>query len=103
MAFILFFIAVPIELYFLYMDIKLSLHIFYSKTIAFNDYQIHKFFVSRFGNVLNTTFSGLSFLANITAILYLIWKPLDKSRKVNPVSNTLENMDTAKAVRTNES
>ena len=77
MAFVLFFISSPVELYLCFTDIKLSLAFQFNQVGSFSDSNIQKFFLDRYKNIALTTASGLSFLAVITSLLYIVWHPLD--------------------------
>ncbi|MGE5480159.1 MAG: hypothetical protein ACM3U1_06990 [Chloroflexota bacterium] len=80
MAFILFFLASPMELYLLWMDVKLSLAVYYGNVKDFADPAIQNYLIPRFKNVAFTTGTSLAFLANLTALLYVIWRPLSQSK-----------------------
>lgn len=79
MAFVLFFIASPIEIYLTLLDIKLMIYVNYSQTIAFTDPEVAEFFLNRLKNF--NVLSPLAYLSFFTAIIFLIYRPLDKSRK----------------------
>lgn len=90
MAFILFFLTVPIEGYLIYMDIKLSIAIYWNNVRDFYNPDIQKFFFERYKSVTITTMSGLAFLSSITSVLYLIWRPLNKTENVKHESGNNE-------------
>lgn len=79
MAFILFFISVPVQGILIYYDIQLNIAIQWDNVSDFLSKPIQDFYVERFKNVTLSTLSGLSFLAVLTSVLYIIWRPLDKS------------------------
>ncbi len=79
MAVVLFFLASPMELYKIFLDLKLSIAIYYDNVREFYNPVINEYFIMRFKNIAFNTLSSLSFLANFTIIIFLIWKPLDKS------------------------
>ncbi len=77
MSIILFLLASPVEIYKIYLDYKLSWAVYYDNVRDFYNPVIIEYFINRFKNIVLNTFSSLSFLANFTIIIYLIWKPLD--------------------------
>jgi len=76
MASILFVFTIPVELYSIIQDIYLALAIHSDNIKNFNDIQITQYFTNRYFSVSYRTFSSLSFLASVTAILYLVFQPL---------------------------
>jgi hypothetical protein len=82
MSFALFFIASPMELYLIYYDIQLALAVFYDKAMNFAYYKTQWYFTDRYTNVVITTASGLSILAIVTALLFMIWRPLNSRQPV---------------------
>jgi hypothetical protein len=87
MAFILFFISAPIELLLIYYDIKLNIAHYWYNVQDFNNPAINQYFIERFKNVAITIPSGLSFLAAVTCVLYVIWRPLNKTNEdVNTIT-----------------
>lgn len=83
MAFILFFISSPVEIYLIYNDIKLAILIYWDNIWEFNHQGIQDYFAMRYKSIPVATGSGLSFLAVLTGMLYLIWRPLDKTGEKN--------------------
>lgn len=80
MAFVLFFISAPIEAVLIYYDIQLGLAIHWDNLKDFNDPMVSDYFLSRFRNTALSVPSALAFLASLTALLYIIWRPLDKTK-----------------------
>jgi hypothetical protein len=80
MAFVLFFIAAPVQLYLIYLDIKLSMAMFYDNA-AFHDDAVRKYLIERYSDVTVNTISALAFLAMLTSLIYVIWRPLDRPQK----------------------
>lgn len=78
MAIVLFVFASPIQFYFINMDFNLAWALFQDGVNDFLDYQVQIHFFQRFTDVLLTTLSSLSFLANLTCAIYVVWKPLQK-------------------------
>jgi len=78
MSFVLFFLASPIEFYLMYYDIKIILAFNNMQIDSFHDSIINDFFIARFSKL--TIPATLSFLASFTAILLLIWQPLNKKK-----------------------
>lgn len=81
MSFILFIVASPVEFYLMYYDIKLSIAIYYEQVKDFASVPVTEYFVERFTQPEVATPSALAFLAVITALLYMIWRPLDEKYK----------------------
>lgn len=79
MAFVLFFIGSPVELFVLYYDIKLNIALYWNNVRDFANPDIQNYFVKRFTSIALTTSTGLAFLTSITSVLYIIWRPLDRS------------------------
>lgn len=79
MSIILFLISSPIQFYNAYLDVQLSMHIFWGGNWEFYSEQIQNFFLKRFTTIWQSTFSGLSYLANLTILIYIVWQPLRKS------------------------
>ncbi|GAB1370465.1 hypothetical protein MASR1M45_05260 [Candidatus Kapaibacterium sp.] len=75
MSFIVFFIASPIIIYNIYLDLGLSFAIFYHD-FSFLNYGIKTEIFNRYKSNLNTVLSGISYLSTITILFYIIWKPL---------------------------
>lgn len=83
MSIMLFLVASPVELYFIYCDIKLSLAIYYDQVKDFASMPVTTYFYDRFKQPSMATPSALAFLAIITSVLYIIWRPLDgKSKEI---------------------
>lgn len=78
MAFVLFLLASPIQLYLIYLDYGLAMEVVRSGLRDFNSYIVQQNFYQRFVDTKLTVMSSLSFLANLTALVYFIWKPLQK-------------------------
>jgi hypothetical protein len=89
MAFILFFITVPVEFLLIYYDIKLSIAIYYDKIKDFANPAIKDYFLARIQNTSIATPTALAFLASITTILYLVWRPLDKTVNIQEETHKL--------------
>ncbi|MBM2815921.1 MAG: hypothetical protein HW421_2683 [Ignavibacteria bacterium] len=89
MAFVLFFLASPVQLYTVYLDIRLSLSFYFNEIKFFSNTQIIDYFLFRFDNIPATSATALAFLAIITAIIYIIWQPLDMLR--NPHHSKSDN------------
>lgn len=83
MSVILFYISSPIELYLLYYDYNLSVAVFWDRINDFNHKIVQDFFLNRFKSIAIATTSALSFLMILTAILYMVWKPLDKEKELD--------------------
>lgn len=79
MAFTLFYLSSPVELYNIYMDIKLGLGL-YSGDLSFSGNAVQDYFMERITAVWFSVVRSLSLLANITAVIYLIWQPLEKEK-----------------------
>jgi hypothetical protein len=62
------------------MDLKLSIAVYFNNVKEFSDPAIQNYLIPRFKNIALTTGNSLAFLANITAVLYVIWKPLSQSK-----------------------
>jgi hypothetical protein len=78
MSFILFFLASPIEFYLMYYDIKIILAFNNMLIKSFNDSIITDYFIARYSKL--TIPATLSFLATFTAVLLVIWQPLNKKK-----------------------
>ncbi|OGU13010.1 MAG: hypothetical protein A2X61_10525 [Ignavibacteria bacterium GWB2_35_12] len=80
MAFVLVFISAPIELVLIYLDMELNLGLYFgNELIKFTDNVVNNYFMFRFTKMAIP--SAMSFLAFITAIIFIVWRPLDKSKK----------------------
>ncbi len=75
MSFVLMFLAAPVELYMIYLDIKLNLGLFWTNIANFDTPVIKDYFTYRFTKLAIP--STMSYLAVITSILFIIWRPLD--------------------------
>jgi hypothetical protein len=80
MSFILFFISAPIQLYLIYVDIQLSIAVFWKGIWEFYSPTILNLFYERIDNVLINSLSGISFLSNLTIIALFILQPLKKNK-----------------------
>lgn len=79
MSVVLFFINLPIEAYYIYLDFELSIAIFFRNELVFFKSQIFKdLFLVRFENIFLSILKGISFLSSITMILLCVWQPLNK-------------------------
>ena len=79
MAFILIFLAAPVELILIYLDIKLSMGLYYgNELIKFSNSIVDDYFIFRYSKMVIP--STISFLAFITAIIFIIWRPLDRPK-----------------------
>lgn len=83
MASVLFLITTPIEFIRIYMDGQLSIAIFQNNIFDFNAEVIQQNFIERYRANWFRIASSLSLLANLTALLYVVWQPLDKRKKQN--------------------
>jgi transposase len=79
MALVLFFISSPVEFIKLYYDIQLSIAVYINGITDISHQTLNKFFIQKYQSGLLPSLSALSIFANITAILLVIWKPLEKS------------------------
>jgi len=79
---ILFYLSAPIEIYKVYYDIMLSKSIFLDGITNFFSPEIKLYFVDRFSNVVFNSFSTISFFSHLTAILFLVFKPLDRTQEI---------------------
>lgn len=80
MAFVLFLITVPIQVYFFYMDFQLAQAVYYDGIRDFNHPSIQKYFVERYIDVKNASMRAILLLAAFTSMLYAIWRPLDNEQ-----------------------
>jgi len=85
-AFILFAITLPIQIYFSNMDWNLAVCVYYNKVIDFHHPDVQKYFVQRYQNITNSSLRTIQLLASFTCILYVIWRPLDNKYPIK--SNT---------------
>jgi hypothetical protein len=81
MSIFLFLIASPIQFYNAYLDTQLSMHIFWGFNWEFYSEQIQNFFVKRYTTIWQSTLSGISYLANLTILIYIVWQPLKKNKQ----------------------
>ena len=79
MAFVLFFLAAPWQLYLIYLDIRLIWSFNTLGYIPFGSSIINDYFLPQF--LRFKVASPLTFLAILTSILLIIWRPLDKSKE----------------------
>lgn len=80
MALLLFFVASPLHLYFIYMDYQLAMPVVQGGLRDFLAYPVQHYFFSRFTNIGLTTMSSLAFLANMTSAIFVVWKPLQSNK-----------------------
>lgn len=78
MSAILFFSTAPINLILIYFDIRLSIEVFWNWRWEFYHPEILKYFLNRITSPLWNSLSGLSFLANLTIVYLVVFKPLQK-------------------------
>lgn len=78
MAFILFFLTIPIEAYLAYCDISLGNAIILNGVRDFYHPEVQEFFMGRFKDVTTNVFSGLSFLSALSVLFVLAFRPLSK-------------------------
>jgi hypothetical protein len=76
MSYVLFILAAPVDLYSIFLDIKLNLAVMYNSGLTFFSDEVQRYFASRFRTM--NLFSPLAYLAVITSIIIVIWRPLDK-------------------------
>jgi hypothetical protein len=88
-AFCLFVLTIPVQLYFFYMDYSLASAVYYQGIRDFYNPAIQQFFVKRFTNVVNASLRTLLFLFAFTCMLYSIWRPLEKNDTDNLSDNNL--------------
>lgn len=81
MSFALFFIASPVEFYLVFSDLKLSIAVYLDNVRDFASLPVTDYFYNRFKNPGIATPSALAFLAMITAVIYVVWRPLDEKQK----------------------
>jgi hypothetical protein len=86
-AFCLFVLTIPVQLYFFYMDYSLATAVYYQGIRDFYNPAIQQFFVKRFTNVANASLRTLLFLFSFTCMLYSIWRPLEKDDNDSNSSN----------------
>jgi hypothetical protein len=78
MSFVLIFLTAPVELYQIYLDIKLNLGLYIGEDIInYSNKIVKDYFLFRITKM--TIPSTISFLAFITAIIFTIWRPLDRT------------------------
>ena len=70
----------PFEIWNVYSDINVSYEIFFNHINDFSSELIQNYIKFRMNNILSV-FSGLSFLTQLTIIVLIVFKPLDKSEK----------------------
>lgn len=86
MSFVLFFLASPVEFYLIYLDIKLMIYVNYNQNLSFKAYEVTEYFINRLRNL--SVISTLAYLSFFTSIIFIIFKPLDRSGKI-----TVENQE----------
>lgn len=77
MAIVLFLLFSPIEFIRIYYDFQMSWVIFIEEVRDFYHGYINDYFIERYRSIWFTSLSTLSVFANITAIIFIIWKPLE--------------------------
>jgi hypothetical protein len=81
MSIVLFFLNLPIEAYYIYLDYKLSIEIFFRNEFVYYTSPIFRdLFLVRFENIVLSILKGLSFLSAITIIILCVLQPLRKER-----------------------
>jgi hypothetical protein len=78
MAFCLFLLTIPIQIYYIYMDLKLAQAVYFQAVKDFFHPAIQEYFVQRFLDVKNTSLRTIMLLSALTCMLYSIWRPLEK-------------------------
>lgn len=89
MAFVLIFLASPIEFYLMYYDIKIILAFNNEMIKSFNDQIVQDYFIGRYNKL--TIPATMSLLASVSAVILTIWRPLDKNLKKQNHENKSEN------------
>ena len=89
MTFCLFVLTIPIQTYFIYMDVKLAQVVYFQAVQDFFHPDVQKYFVERFIDATNASLRGIMLLSALTCMLYSIWRPLenkinDSDEKNNP-------------------
>lgn len=87
MAFVLFFLASPVEFYLIYNDIHLIIAMNSNQIHSFANPDIQNYFIFRLTKLTIPAF--LAFLAIITSVIMVVWQPLNKM-EIN-VDNDLTN------------
>lgn len=82
MAAILFFLAAPFEIFTIYHNSLLGIEIFSRGTNHVSDV-IRESYIVRNQNITVRTLSSLSFLANLTAIIFMVFQPLNMAEISN--------------------
>lgn len=78
MSFIMFFLVVVLECYNLYLDIMLGMAISNNEIDSFSSPAIKEYFLFRYYKL--GILEPLKYLAIITIIVLIVWKPLNKSK-----------------------
>ncbi len=78
MSTVLFYIAAAVNLVLLYLDVNLELAAQFDRYFTFTSEVVRKNFIFRYEKLGAP--SWLAFLSALTAIVFLIWKPLDKTK-----------------------
>lgn len=78
-------LAFPYEIFKGYWDAKLAIAIYYGGLTEFYSSTVQDCFLDIYRNPYYSLWASLSFLANLTAFLFCIWKPLDieKDKKLD--------------------
>ena len=82
MAFVLFFIAMPVQIYF-FLDYNLATALLRNNVSDYFSIEIQQYFHSRIVGQSLTTINILSFLSIMTGALYFVWKPLNYKGKTD--------------------
>lgn len=91
MVFVLFYFTVPIESIRIWYDVNLSIAIFQDGIKDVSNIAIEEYFFERYESNLLTTIFTLSMMANLTALIYLIWRPLDRNRLKEDIDESKAN------------
>jgi hypothetical protein len=76
MLIILIYLSLPVEVFRSWLDYNLSIALFEQNLTNFNAIEFKDYFFERFENSFYTMIFSLSLLANLTALIFVIWKPL---------------------------
>lgn len=77
----LFLITFPIELFLMYYDIKINMAIRYDLLTSFSQDVVKDYFINRFTKL--NFLAPTAYLCGASAIVFFIWRPLDKTTSVN--------------------
>lgn len=85
MAVVLVMMAFPYEVFKAYWDLKLCIAIYFHDLTEFYSTTIQDCFLDIYRNPYYSLWASLSFLVNLTAFLFCVWKPLDleKNKKLD--------------------